>query len=76
MKMKIYQYNQRVQYWYDRTDRTWYCQQNDINGNLVDRPDGTGGTMPAIDSYTKKDCVENCQELENELQQAKKETAQ
>ena len=71
--MKVYQYNQRIQYWYDRSVRTWYCQQNDINGNLVDRPDGTGGTMPAIDSHTKKDCIENCQELENESKLAEAE---
>lgn len=68
-QMKIHQYNQRIQYWYDRTDRTWYCQQNDINGITVDRRDESGYQIPAMTANTKSDCLENCQELENELKQ-------
>lgn len=67
--MKIHQFNQRIQYWYDRTVRTWYCQENDINGNLVDRLDDSGNHIPAMDAFAKSECLKNCQELENELKQ-------
>jgi len=59
--MKIHQYNQRVQYWYDRCVRTWFCATNNSAGSV---------TCTAIDSYTKKDCLENCIELEEEIQTA------
>lgn len=65
--MKVYQYNQRIQYWYDRQARTWFCQQNDINGNLVDRRDDSGNHIPAMDAYTKSDIIDECRILEEQL---------
>ena len=69
--MKIYQYNQQIQYWYDRSVRVWYCQQNDINGNLIDRRNEFNEHIPAVSSITKKQILDNCRNLEEELEQNK-----
>ena len=69
--MKIYQYNQRIQFWYDRSVRVWYCQQNDINGRLVDRRDDWNEHIPAGSSNTKKQILADCRDLEEELKQCK-----
>jgi len=65
--MKIHQYNQRIQFWFDTKCRTWFCQQNDIDGNVVDRIDEHGEHIPAKDAYTKKQILVECDCLEQEL---------
>jgi hypothetical protein len=58
-KMKIYQYNPRIQYWYDRSVRVWLCATNNLNGAT---------TCASCSSYRKIDILEDCKDLEEELQ--------
>jgi len=68
--MKTHKFNQDIEYWYDRSVRVWYCQFTPAASEEIENLDPFyfGWEHETRSGLTKSDILEECEELQQDLQ--------
>lgn len=68
--MKTHKFNQDIEYWYDRSVRVWYCQFTPAAKTEIENLDPYyfGLLHETRSGVTKSDILEDCEDLQRDLQ--------